>query len=179
MGPLQKACSCNSVCKPNRPAPRALPAPVKPTPAPAPKPQPTAAEKAAEQTAALSSLGTVKAQDNKISLAYKEPIRFGHNSDVIEESSYSDLNATANVLKKYPNAKVTVHGYTDSLGDPKYNVDLSQRRAQAVANALVQRGVKAENVTAVGHGAANPVATNKTVVGRRMNRRVELDIENK
>ena len=82
-------------------------------------------------------------------------------------------------MKKYPNAKVTVHGYTDSLGNPAYNVDLSQRRAQAVANALAQRGVKAENVTAVGHGAANPVATNDTVAGRRMNRRVELEIENK
>ena len=174
MGPLQQACSCKVTCK----APKAAPAPVKPV-TPAAKPQPTAAQKATEQTAALSKLGTVKAKDNKISLAYKEPIRFGHNSAEIENASYSDIDATAAVLKKYPNAKVTVNGYTDSLGDPAYNVALSQRRAQAVADALVKRGVKAENVSAVGHGAVNPIATNKTAAGRRMNRRVELEIENK
>ncbi|MBR3632099.1 MAG: OmpA family protein [Elusimicrobiaceae bacterium] len=173
MGPLQQACNCTTTCV----APKPKPAPMKM--APAPKPQPTATQRAAEQSAALSTLGTVKAKDNKLSLAYKEPIRFGHNSAVIETPSYSELDATAAVLKKYPNAKVTVNGYTDSLGNPAYNVDLSQRRAQAVADALVQRGVKAENVSAVGHGAANPVATNSTAEGRRMNRRVELEIENK
>lgn len=150
----------------------------KPVVKPAPAPVKTAETKAAEQTAALKNLGAVKTEGKKVSLNYKEPIKFGHNSAEIQNTSYSDLDETAKILKNYPDTKVTVKGYSDSLGDPAYNVDLSQRRAQAVADALVQRGVKAENITAVGYGAANPVATNKTVEGRRLNRRVELEVEN-
>ncbi len=136
-----------------------------------------AEKKAAEEATALASVGNTSREGNVINLKFKEPIHFAYNSDKIAASSNKDLEATANVLKKYPNNKVTVKGYTDSLGDPLYNIDLSQRRAQAVANALVERGVKAENVTAVGFGSANPIATNKTSAGRAQNRRVELQIE--
>lgn len=172
MGPLQQTCNCKSVCVPNKPA-------IKPAPKPVPAPVKTAEAKAAEHSAALSTLGTVKSEGNKVSLNYKEPIHFGHNSAVIGQESYNDLDATAKILKKYPDTKVVVKGYTDSVGNAAYNVDLSQRRAQAVADALVARGVNAENVKAVGYGAANPVATNKTVEGRRLNRRVELELETK
>ena len=136
-----------------------------------------AEKKAAEQTTALNSVGNATREGNVISLKFKEPIHFAYNSDKIADSSNKNLDNTANVLKKYPNNKVTVKGYTDSLGDPLYNIDLSQRRAQAVANALVARGVKAENVTAIGFGSASPIATNKTAAGRAQNRRVELQIE--
>ena len=136
-----------------------------------------AEKKAAEQTTDLTSVGNATREGNVISLKFKEPIHFAYNSDKIAASSNQNLEATANVLKKYPNNKVTVKGYTDSLGDPLYNIDLSQRRAQAVANALVEHGVKAENVTAVGFGSASPIATNKTSAGRAQNRRVELQIE--
>ena len=148
-----------------------------------PKAQKAAAEKkaaekkAAEQATALSSVGNTARQGNVISLKFKEPIRFAYNSDKILDNSKNEINATADILKKYPNNKVIVKGYTDSLGDPLYNVDLSQRRAQAVADALKERGVKAENITAEGFGAADPIATNKTSAGRAQNRRVELQIE--
>ena len=172
-----KPCKCAHCKKAHKPVKAtAKPAPVKAVKA---APVKTAETKAAEQSAALGALGTAKATGNKVSLQYKEPIHFGHNSDVIENVSKSDINNTAAVLKKYPDSKVTVKGYTDSLGDPAYNVDLSQRRAQAVADELVKQGVKAENVKAVGYGAANPIATNDTVAGRRQNRRVELEIETK
>ena len=88
-------------------------------------------------------------------------------------SKWRDLD-----LKKYPNAKVRVAGYTDSYGDANYNIDLSQRRAKAVAMELVRDGVPAKNVTFIGYGEANPVATNKTAAGRYQNRRVELEITN-
>ncbi|MBQ7907900.1 MAG: OmpA family protein [Elusimicrobiaceae bacterium] len=136
-----------------------------------------AEKKAAEESTALASVGNTTREGNVINLKFKEPIHFAYNSDKIAASSNRNLEATANVLKKYPNNKVTVKGYTDSLGDPLYNIDLSQRRAQAVADALVARGVNAENVTAVGFGSANPIATNKTSAGRAQNRRVELQIE--
>ena len=170
MGPMQQACSCKKVAKAKQPARQvaAKQTPVK-----------TAETKAAEQSAALKSVGTTRTKGNKVSLQYKEPIRFGHNSDVIENVSKADISTTAAVLRKYPDNKVIVKGYTDSLGDPAYNIDLSQRRAQAVANELIKQGVKAENITAIGYGASNPVATNSTVEGRRQNRRVELEIETK
>jgi len=171
MGPLQQACSCDTVCAHAKPAHKHMK-----RVQPAAK---TAEAKAAEQTAALSTIGNVNRQGNTLSLSYKEPIRFGHNSATIENASYKELDATANVLKKYPNTQITVKGYTDSLGDPTYNVDLSQRRAQAVADALVARGVNAQNVKAVGYGAANPIATNSTAAGRAQNRRVELELETK
>ncbi len=147
--------------------------------APAPVPAPVA-KPAVTEDAALSEVATVSQKtETQAVLSFKEPINFAYNSDVIQDDSIAQIRKTANVLKKYPNAQVRVAGYTDSLGDPAYNVDLSQRRAQAVADQLVKNGVAAENVTSVGHGAKNPVATNKTREGRAANRRVELEITNK
>lgn len=134
-------------------------------------------QKAAAQAAELGALGAVNRRGNVISVSYKEPIRFAHNSDQIDSASNKELDSTAAILKKHQDSKVVVKGYTDSLGDPNYNIDLSQRRAQAVADALKARGVAAENVSAVGYGASNPVASNQTADGRRQNRRVELQIE--
>ena len=172
-------CKHNKSCKCHKGHPKAhKPMPVAAKPLP-PAPVKTAQVKAAEQSSALAAVGTTKTQGNRVSLQYKEPIHFGHNSAVIENVSKSDINTTATILKKYPDSKVVVKGYTDSLGNPAYNVDLSQRRAQAVADELIKQGVKAENVTAIGYGAANPVASNDTVEGRRQNRRVELEIETK
>lgn len=168
MGALQQTCSCKTSCELAKTAPKVQPTPVKPAPV-----------KVVEPSAALSSLGTVKTQGNKIFLNYKEPIRFANDSDVIENDSYKQLDETAQILKKFPQTKITVKGYSDSIGNPAYNVALSQRRAKAVANALIARGVKAENVTAVGYGAANPIASNQTAEGRRLNRRVELELETK
>ena len=139
-------------------------------------PAQTIAQKMAEQSAALSAIGSVKQEGNKIALAYKEPIHFAHNSAVVDPVSYKELDTTANILKKYPTNLVTVKGYTDSLGNPAYNMELSQRRAQAVADELIARGVNPANIKAIGYGAENPIASNTTAEGRRLNRRVELAV---
>ena len=148
--------------------------PLPPPPPAAVKPAPKVAD-----DAALASVANVSQKANATVLSFKEPINFAHNSDVIEPASVTQIKKAANILKKYPNATVRVAGYTDSLGDPAYNVDLSQRRAKAVAMELVNDGVSAENVSFIGYGAQNPVATNKTAAGRAQNRRVELEIRNK
>lgn len=150
--------------------------------APAKAQKAKAAQAAAEKRAsthaeALSTLGTATRTGNVINVTFKEPIRFAHNSDKIDVRSNKNLDATANLLKKQPGNAIVVKGYTDSLGDPNYNIDLSQRRAQAVANALKARGVAEENISAVGYGASYPVATNTTAQGRAQNRRVELEIK--
>lgn len=162
-------CTCTKTsCKKQAPAKPVVQEPVKKA-APAPVKEEDFSEvaKVARKT------------DKGLVLSYKKPINFAYNSDEIASESLPQIRATARALKKYPNSTVRVAGYTDSLGDPNYNVDLSQRRAKAVAMQLVKDGVPAQNVSFIGYGAANPVASNKTKEGRAQNRRVELEITNK
>jgi OOP family OmpA-OmpF porin len=78
-------------------------------------------------------------------------------------------------VKKYPDTKVSVVGFTDSRGDENYNMKLSQRRADAVKKYLVDSGnVKADMIAAEGRGEADPVGDNKTKDGQFQNRRVEI-----
>ncbi len=161
-------CKCPKCHKP-------APAPVvaaKPAPAPAPAPK-------VENDAAIATVANVKQNNAGATvLSFKEPINFKYNSDALDANSTATVDKVADALKKYPNAKVRVAGYTDSLGNPAYNMDLSERRAHSVAERLVQDGIPAANVSYIGYGEANPIATNKTAEGRYQNRRVELEITN-
>lgn len=138
-------------------------------PAPAPK---------VADDAAIAEVAHVRQTAAATVLSFKEPINFRYNSAEMSAESTATVQKVSNVLKKYPNAKVRVAGYTDSLGNPNYNMDLSERRAYSVAQQLVKDGVPAANVSYIGYGAASPVASNKTAEGRAQNRRVELEITN-
>jgi OOP family OmpA-OmpF porin len=81
----------------------------------------------------------------------------------------------ADILTKRPNFNIEVRGYTDSRGNDDYNLGLSQRRADAVRDYLVEKGTPAERLTAVGLGEADPIADNDTEEGRALNRRVALE----
>jgi outer membrane protein OmpA-like peptidoglycan-associated protein len=81
----------------------------------------------------------------------------------------------AKTLKNNPLWTLRITGYTDSIGEPAYNQKLSKARAEALKNALVKRGVAAARLETAGGGASNPVASNKTLQGRALNRRVELE----
>ncbi len=85
-----------------------------------------------------------------------------------------DLDRLATALKHNPNMRVMIEGHTDSVGSDDYNQALSERRAEAVADALRMRGVPADRCEARGLGKAYPVASNDTPVGRQQNRRVEI-----
>ncbi|WP_281297956.1 OmpA family protein [Flavobacterium limnophilum] len=84
------------------------------------------------------------------------------------------LDAIKEILKNYPNAKFSVEGHTDSDGSDAYNQKLSEDRANAVKNALVTRGINADNLTTVGFSESKPIATNKTKAGKAKNRRTEV-----
>ncbi|MBP5430029.1 MAG: OmpA family protein [Elusimicrobiaceae bacterium] len=171
------ACHCTK-CAHNACKVQAKPAPApvvvaKPAPAPAPVAK-------VENDAAVATVANVKTNAAGAAvLSFKEPINFAYNSATMDAKSTATVEKTAAILKKYPNAKIRVAGYTDSMGNPAYNMDLSERRAHAVAEGLVKNGVPAANVSYIGYGEANPVATNKTAEGRYQNRRVELEVTNK
>lgn len=102
-------------------------------------------------------------------------IYFDNNQDQIKAESETMLQEMAKLLKTQPALKLLVVGHTDNVGTFASNMDLSQRRAQAVVNTLVSKhGVLKERLMPVGISSAAPVAPNKTEEGKAKNRRVEL-----
>ncbi|MFQ5699917.1 MAG: OmpA family protein, partial [Myxococcota bacterium] len=86
------------------------------------------------------------------------------------------LDAAIDALRRYPNLRVEVAGHTDSTGDATYNQALSERRARAVADYLVSKGIAASRLRVAGYGEGRPIADNSTRGGRAQNRRTELNI---
>ena len=84
------------------------------------------------------------------------------------------LAKMAGVLLAYPGLKLEVDGYTDSTGHDEFNQTLSDKRAEAVRTFLVQQGVSPDSMVAKGFGPANPIASNDTAQGRKLNRRVDM-----
>jgi outer membrane protein OmpA-like peptidoglycan-associated protein len=84
------------------------------------------------------------------------------------------LDNVAQFLRKHPDRSVAIEGFTDSEGSPSANERLSERRAQAVKFALVQKGIEPSRIDARGYGSSFPVASNETEGGRSLNRRVEI-----
>ncbi len=101
-------------------------------------------------------------------------VNFAFNSDQLTADSYDDLDKVAESLADWSDVRVRVEGYTDSTGDDQYNLGLSERRARAVRNYLVSKGIAASRLESKGYGEADPVASNATEAGRAQNRRVEL-----
>lgn len=87
------------------------------------------------------------------------------------------LDAFANYLRRYPERRAVIEGHTDAIGPRPINQELSERRAQAVAEALVARGVAPGRLTVRGFADTRPVASNRTPDGRAANRRVEIIVE--
>jgi len=103
-------------------------------------------------------------------------INFENNSYAVQQTSLPKIDAFAKFLKEYKNYTAEIVGYTDSRGSETYNKKLSQKRAEAVKQLLIQKGVEASRLTAVGMGELNPIATNATTEGRAKNRRIEANL---
>jgi outer membrane protein OmpA-like peptidoglycan-associated protein len=101
-------------------------------------------------------------------------VLFDTGAATLKPGADLSLDRLASYLKAHPQTKVLIEGHTDSRGSDEYNEALSQRRADAVGKALVERGVSADDVSTSGRGKAYPVATNDTAAGRQQNRRVEI-----
>ena len=96
----------------------------------------------------------------------------------LKPSAGRSIDQIASFLNENPERRVQVEGFTDSQGGNDYNLELSQRRADAVARAIVQRGIDAQRVRALGYGEEFPVASNDNAGSRQMNRRVEIIVSN-
>jgi len=103
-------------------------------------------------------------------------ILFGSGQAALAPGVMHRLQPLITVLREHPERQVTIEGYTDSIGSESSNLELSQRRAEAVRDFLIQNGVDASRIIARGFGAASPVAPNATEAGRQQNRRVEVII---
>lgn len=105
-----------------------------------------------------------------------EGILFEIDSANVRADLQADLRALAQNVLTYRETTVEVVGHTDSTGSESYNLDLSTRRAAAVAGILLEEGVSPTRVTSFGRGELDPVASNDTIEGRQQNRRVEVII---
>jgi outer membrane protein OmpA-like peptidoglycan-associated protein len=104
-------------------------------------------------------------------------VLFGVNRIELSESYQKLLDQVADVLKNHPEiTRLQIQGHTDDRGEADYNLALSQRRAAAVRDYLVEKGIAKERLEAKGFGEAQPIAPNDTAEGREKNRRVEFVI---
>ncbi|HYP67207.1 MAG TPA: OmpA family protein [Thiobacillaceae bacterium] len=103
-----------------------------------------------------------------------EGVNFDNDSAKLHYAADEILDKAAATLKEWGDVKVEVAGYTDSVNTDEYNLELSNRRANAVRDYLISKGIDASRLTAKGYGESNPIADNGTAEGRAKNRRVEL-----
>ena len=105
-------------------------------------------------------------------------VNFESGKNVLKTNSYTVLDQIAQSLLEWPEVRIEIQGHTDNIGKAALNKDLSQRRADAVREYLLSKGIAADRLTAVGYGPDKPIASNKTAAGRAKNRRVELNRTN-
>jgi len=137
-----------------------------------------AAEKqTADAQAALAKLAAVKEEPRGMVITLSGSVLFASNQTTLLPEARARLDQVADVLLTTRERNLIIEGYTDSQGSDSYNVTLSQGRADAVRNYLVQRGYQADRIQAHGLGEGNPIADNDNAEGRANNRRVEIIIE--
>jgi len=98
------------------------------------------------------------------------------NKSDLRPEAQTNLADLATILNKYSDTNILIEGHTDATGSEDYNLDLSKRRAQSVANYLSLQQVIATRFTIMGYGETQPIADNETAEGRQANRRVEIAI---
>lgn len=101
-------------------------------------------------------------------------VLFDSGKATLRPSSYTELNELVELLKLKPDLRIEVAGHTDNVGEDDDNLQLSQKRADAVKNYLTKKGIAANRIVAKGYGETQPVASNETAEGKQLNRRTEV-----
>jgi outer membrane protein OmpA-like peptidoglycan-associated protein len=113
---------------------------------------------------------TIQRNNEQILTAtFKSDLFFDFDSAIIKSGGYAELDRVGNVLSQYPETMIRVEGHTDQIGSEQYNQQLSERRANAVKNALIRRGIDPARVSAVGMGECCPISSDNAA-----NRRVSM-----
>ena len=111
-----------------------------------------------------------------IKITFSSGIMFDVERAVLKDQYTGELSELSTILNKYEDTNILLEGHTDSTGSEEYNLDLSKKRAQSVANYLATQNVNPTRFTIMGYGESQPIAGNETVEGRAQNRRVEVAI---
>ena len=107
---------------------------------------------------------------------YSRTILFDSGKSTFKKQTYPTLQSITAILKEYPYSRFLIEGHTDSDGSNEMNQTLSENRAHAVENYLIENGIAADRLKHTGFGETKPVATNKTAKGKAMNRRTEISL---
>jgi outer membrane protein OmpA-like peptidoglycan-associated protein len=130
----------------------------------------------AKQIQASVPGATVTRVGEGLVVTFDSGLLFDFDSDVLRGESARNLDNLAANLSSFGDSKLLLVGHTDSVGTDAYNLDLSKRRADAVAAYLESHGVSTARVSTAGRGETEPVASNDTDAGRQQNRRVEIAV---
>jgi outer membrane protein OmpA-like peptidoglycan-associated protein len=109
-------------------------------------------------------------------LSQKNVINFEHNLNNLLDEDFEKLERITTLIAQYPNVEIIIRGYTDSQGNDSYNKNLSRLRANSVKSFFVGQGISPSRIKTFGMGSENPIRSNKTSGGRRLNRRVEIEL---
>ena len=120
---------------------------------------------------AQSEAASIQREQNILTATFKGDVMFDFDSSILKPGAYAELDRVAKILNNYPQTSIRVEGHTDSTGSESYNQALSERRAETVQSALVQRGVDPMRIEAVGFGESQPISSDNAT-----NRRVNIVI---
>lgn len=128
-----------------------------------------AQEEEARRLAAYNDAMQVQRNGDVLQVTFQSEYFFAHDSSVVNPNAYPGLQGLAQMMMDYPNTRIRVEGHTDKTGSDSYNLQLSQKRAQAVRDILVQTGVAGSRIQTVGMGSQYPVSSDNA-----LNRRVNI-----
>jgi len=106
-------------------------------------------------------------------------IFFDFDKTTLRPTSTAELDRLTKMLNDIPTLKIEISGHTDNIGSDQYNENLSEGRAKAVVDYLIDKGIDRERLTFAGYGESQPIETNDTEEGRQMNRRTEFEVLSK
>ncbi len=120
---------------------------------------------------------SIERDAQNLAVTFKSDLLFDVDSSEVKAGGYDELKRVADVLNAYPQTRLQIAGHTDSTGAEVYNQRLSERRAEAVKGILINYQVAPQRIRTIGFGQNKPIASNATLGGRQMNRRVSITIE--